>query len=135
MTPEEREAREVHSTSVHALNAGALDRLITLMADDVVFLDPGEAPPGREEFRARFSAGHEEFRIACSSELEEVVVVACVAYTRSRDALSVIPRASGEAAHLAGHRITIYPRQPDGRWLLDRDAHTHSPVEEPTSGV
>ena len=49
---------------------------------------------------------------------------------RSRDALSVTLRASGEATQLAGHRITVYRKQPDGRWLLARDAHTLSPVEK-----
>jgi ketosteroid isomerase-like protein len=58
------------------------------------------------------------------------VVVGEVAYTRSRDALSVTARASGEATQLAGHRITVYRKQPDGRWLLSRDAHTLSPVEK-----
>jgi ketosteroid isomerase-like protein len=29
---------------------------------------------------------------------------------------------------LAGHRLTVYRKQPDGRWLLVRDAHTLSPV-------
>ena len=33
-----------------------------------------------------------------------------------------------EATQLAGHRITVYRKQPDGRWLLARDAHTLSPV-------
>jgi ketosteroid isomerase-like protein len=42
--------------------------------------------------------------------------------------LSVAPRAGGQATELAGHRITIYRKQPDGRWLLARDAHTLSPV-------
>jgi ketosteroid isomerase-like protein len=46
------------------------------------------------------------------------------------DALSVTPRAGGEATHLAGYRITVYRKQSDGRWLLARDAHTLSPVEE-----
>ena len=35
-----------------------------------------------------------------------------------------------EATRLAGHRITVYRKQPDGRWLLARDAHTLSPVEK-----
>jgi len=43
-------------------------------------------------------------------------------------ALSLTPRAGGEATELAGHRITIYRKQPDGRWLLARDAHALSPV-------
>jgi len=56
------------------------------------------------------------------------VVAGVVDYTRSRDSLSMTPRAGGEATELTGHRITIYRKQPDGRWLLARDAHTLSPV-------
>ena len=67
-------------------------------------------------------------RIRCISELEDVVVVGEVAYTRSRDRLSVVTRVGGEATQLAGYRMTIYRKQPDGRWLLARDAHTLSPV-------
>jgi len=133
MESDEREIREVHSTWISAVNAGDLARLLTLMADDVVFLNPGQAPFGRVGFSANFSAAHQRVGIRCSSELEEVVVVGEVAYTRSRDALSVNPRAGGEATQLAGHRITVYRKQPDGRWLLARDAHTLSPVEEPRS--
>jgi uncharacterized protein (TIGR02246 family) len=100
------------------------------MADDVVFLNPGQSPVGRDGFSANFSAAHQRVRIRCISELEEVVVVGGVAYTRSRDTLSVTPRAGGEATQLAGHRITVYRKQPDGHWLLARDAHTLSPVEK-----
>ena len=128
MGADERQIREVHSTWIDAVNAGDLDRLLTLVADDVVFLNPGQAPFGRAEFSANFSAAQREVRISCVSELEEVVVASEVAYTRSRDALSVTPHGGSEATHLAGYRITVYRKQPDGRWLLARDAHTLSPV-------
>ena len=58
------------------------------------------------------------------------MVVGEVAYTLSRDSLSVTPRAGGKAKQFAGHRITVYRKQPDGRWVLARDAHTLSPVEK-----
>ena len=128
MGPDERAIREVHATWIDAVNAGDLVRLLTLMADDVVFLNPGRAPFGREEFPAGFSAAHQQSRIRCISELQEVVVAGVVAYTLCRDSLTVTPRAGGEAVELAGHRITIYRKQPDGRWLLARDGHTLSPV-------
>jgi ketosteroid isomerase-like protein len=106
------------------------------MADDVVFLNPGLAPFGRDGFSRGFSAGHQQARIRCTSELEEVVVAGDVAYTRSRDSLDVTPRdgraAGGEATQLAGHRVTVYRKQPDGRWLLARDAHTLSAVQKPS---
>jgi len=50
MGPDERASRELHSTWVDAVNAGDLVRLLTLMADDVVFLNPGRAPLGRMSF-------------------------------------------------------------------------------------
>lgn len=128
MKADEQTICELHSAWIYAVNAGDLARLLTLMADDVVFISPGQAPFGRDEFSANFSAAHQQLRIDCRSELEEVVVVGEVAYTRSRDALSVTPRAGGAATQFAGHRITIYRKQPDG-WLLARDAHTLSPIE------
>lgn len=128
MGSDERAIREVHGAWIDAVNAGDLVRLLGLMADDAVFLSPGRAPIGREEFPGGFSAAHRQSRIHCSSELEEVVVVGDVAHTLCRDSLSVTPRAGGAATELAGHRITIYRRQSDGRWLLARDAHTVSPV-------
>jgi uncharacterized protein (TIGR02246 family) len=128
MGPDERTIREVHSTWIDAVNTGDLVCLLSLMADDVVFLNPGQAPFGRDGFSRAFSAAHEQARINCISELEDVVVVGEVAYTMSRDSLFVTRRAGGEAMQLAGHRITVYRKQPEGRWLLARDAHTLSPV-------
>jgi uncharacterized protein (TIGR02246 family) len=119
----------VHSSWINAVNAGDLPCLRTLMADDVMFLGPGQAPLGRDGFSTHFSATHQRIRIRCLSELEEVVVVGEVAYTRSRDALHVTPRAGGEATQLTGYRMTVYRKQPDGRWLLARDAHTLASVE------
>ncbi len=131
MEPDHREIREVHSTWIEAVNAGDLGRLLTLMTGDVVFLNPGHAPFGRDGFSATFSAAQQQIFIHCTSELEEVVVVGEVAHAWSRDALTVTQRASGEATQLAGHRLTVYRKQSDGRWLLARDAHTLSPVARP----
>ena len=125
---DQQAVRAIHSSWIEAVNAGDLDRLLTLMTDDVVFINPGQEPFGRDRFPVTFSAAHQQLRICCGSELEEVVVSGDVAYTRSRDALSMTPRTSGKATELAGYRIAIYRRQPDGRWLLARDAHTLAPV-------
>jgi uncharacterized protein (TIGR02246 family) len=129
MEAPDRAIREVHVTWIDAVNAGDLERLLSLMADDVVFLNPGRAPFGRDGFPAGFLQAHRRFSICCSSELAEVTVVGTLAYTVSRDSLSLTPRAGGAAEHLAGDRITIYRQQPDGRWLLARDAHTLSPLQ------
>ncbi len=128
MTSDEREIRAVHSSWIDAVNTSDLARLLTLVAEDVVFLTPGQAPFGRESFSSNFVTAHKQMRICCTSELEEVVVVGEIAYTRSRDVLSVSPRAGGKTGQFAGHRMTVYRKQSDGRWLLSRDVHTLSAV-------
>src|SRR5260370_34223757 len=124
MASDEREIRTVHSIWIDAVNAGDLARLLTLVAEDVVFLTPGHAPFGREGFSSNFRTAHQQMRICCTSELEEVIVVCDVAYTRSRDSLSVTPRAGGEAAQFPPHRMTVHRQPPDGPCLLSLDVHT-----------
>lgn len=126
---DEQDLRAVHAAWIEAVNAGDLARLLTLMTDDAVFLNPGKAPFGREGFGPNFQDAHRRLWIDCLSAVAEVVVAGDVAYAWSRDSLDVTPRAGGEATRLAGHRLTIYRRQPDGRWLLARDAHTLTRVE------
>ena len=128
MRSDEQAVRELHSTWIDAVNAGDLARLLTLMADDVVLINPGRAPVGRDAFRDVFSSAHQQARIHCVSDLEGVVVVGEVAYTRSLDSLSVIPT-GGEEEKFAGHRMTIYRKRPDGGWVLARDVNVLLPVE------
>jgi uncharacterized protein (TIGR02246 family) len=128
--PDERAIRELHVTWIEAVNAGDLARLLALMTDDAVLLNPGEEPLGRAGFPDKFAGAHRQLRIHCTSELEEVVVAGEVAYTRSRDSLTLSPREDGEAMQLAGYRMTIYRKQPDGHWLLARDVHNLVPVEK-----
>ena len=85
MGPDEQAIRELHSTWIDAVNAGDLGRLLSLMAEDVVLLNLVHAPIGRDGFPAIFPAAHQQARLRCISELEEVVVVGEVAYTRARD--------------------------------------------------
>ena len=129
MGSDERAIREMHTAWMDAINAGDLARLLSLMADDVVFLNPGDEGLGRDGFSTKFSAAHQQLRIRCVSVLEEVVVAGEVAYTRSRDSLSVSPLTGGEENRLAGDRMTIYRKQPGGGWLLARDANVLSPVQ------
>ena len=128
MGSDERAIRALHLTWIDAVNTGDLVRLLSSMANDVMFLGPGETPAGRDEFSPRFSAAHEQARINCTSDLQDVVALGEVAYTLSRDTLSVTPRAGGEEMRFAGYRSSVYRKQPDSRWLLARDTHTLSPV-------
>ena len=50
MRSDEQAIRELHSTWIDAVNAGDLARLLSLMADDVVFLNPGDRASARMGF-------------------------------------------------------------------------------------
>jgi uncharacterized protein (TIGR02246 family) len=127
MQADEQAVRDHHAMWMAAVNAADVARLLSLMTQDVVLLNPGGEPLGRDGFPALFLGAHERFELRCVSELQEVVVVGDLAYSRCHDTLSLVPRAGGGAVALAGHRITVYRRQADGRWLLARDAHTLVP--------
>jgi uncharacterized protein (TIGR02246 family) len=142
MKLDEQALREVHTTWIAAVNAGDLGCLLSLMTDDVVFLSPGREPFGKDGFTGGFLGAHRQYQLNCISELQDVVIVGPgdgmqVAYTLACDSLSITPRgdaeaegkAGGETKHLAGHRLTVYRKHPDGRWLLARDAHTLSLVD------
>lgn len=128
MRSDEQAIRAFHATWIDAVNAGDLDRLLAMMTADAVFLIVGEESVGRDAFSARFAGAHEHLRIRCVSDLVDVVVADDVAYTLSRDSLAVCPLAGGDETRLAGDRLTVYRKQSDGRWLLDRDANVLSPV-------
>ncbi len=60
MTSDEQAIRAAHAAWVDAVNAGDLEQLLALMTDDVVFVNPGQEPFGRDGFPAR-TAGHRQF--------------------------------------------------------------------------
>ena len=124
---DEHAIRTVQAAWFEATAAGDLARLRTLMADDVVFLAPSRPPFGAAEFASAFEAGQRQVRISCVGELEEVVVAGDVAYTRGRLAVTILPLLGGVARRMSGYTLSVFRRQPDGRWVLARDANLLSP--------
>lgn len=128
MHPDEQAVRDLHATWIAAVNAGDLAELRGLMTDDAIFMNPGREAVGPAEFPVGFERAQRQFQLRCISDPHEVVVSGDHAYVRSRDALSLMPRDGGAAIELTGDRLTIYRKEPNGRWRLARDAHTLSPV-------
>ena len=125
-----QEVRATHAAWIAAVNAGELAQLMSLMSDDVVLINPDQPPIGREAFPALFAGAHRQFELHCSSDPLSITVAGDVAYTCARDELRLTPRAGGASVQLAGHRLTVYRRDADGRWRLARDAHTLAPVPD-----
>lgn len=128
MPADEQVIRDVLSAWFDATATGDLPRLLTLMADDVVFLGPGRPPYGKAEFAAAFTAGRGQARLACEGAFEEIVVAGEHAYARARLSVTVTPLAGGAPKRLAGYTLSVYRKQADGRWVLARDANLLAPA-------
>jgi uncharacterized protein (TIGR02246 family) len=94
------------------------------MSDDVVFLTPGQKPFGKEAFA---TASHGKVRIDAESEVQEVQVAGELSFCRTRLRVTVTPAESGETKRLTGHTLSVLRKEPDGRWLLVRDANLLMP--------
>jgi uncharacterized protein (TIGR02246 family) len=134
MGEDERAIREFIRSWFEASAGGDVDRVLSLMSDDVVVLTPGQKPFGKEAFAASSRAQAGAVRFEARSEVQEVAVTGDVAHTRTRLEVSVSPVAGGEPKRLSGHTLSVFRKQPDGRWLLTRDANLLSP-EPPRPGV
>jgi len=120
MGPDDRAIREVHSTWIDAVNAGDLGRLLPWMADDVVFLTPGGEPFGKAEFENGMRG--RSFQVEGGSDIEELQVAGTWAWMRTHINVTMTPP-DGQPLHRAGYTLTILRKEPDGRWVVARDAN------------
>ena len=121
MSDDERALREVMASWMAASSAGDVPKVLSLMADDAVFLVPGRPPFGKEEFAAA-SQAMRDVRLEGTNEIEELQVIGDWAFCISRVTVTVTPR-DGQPFRRAGHTLTLFRREPSGAWVLARDAN------------
>ena len=128
MTDDERAIREMVHTWMAASKSGDVDTVLSLMADDVVFLRSGQPPMiGKQAFAAAARAqATQAMRFDGASEIQEVKVSGDWAFMWTRLSVVATPP-SGPAMNLAGHTLSILQKV-DGKWVLARDANMLSPV-------
>lgn len=121
MTEDERAIRELAATWMTASQAGDIDTVLGLMTDDVVFMVPGREPFGKAAFAAA-SLSMKGLRIEGKSDIRELAVLGDWAYLRNYLEVAITPPGSAPVKR-TGYTLTILRKQPDGRWLLARDAN------------
>lgn len=105
-----------------AASVADLPKLLALMAEDVVFLQPGSPPlRGRDAFATAFQAGGHP-RIKWRWTAEEIQVTGDLAYAWSHLSVTIPPPVGGVPLHKAGYLLTIFRKNRDGYWVLARDA-------------
>ena len=124
MNADERAIRALVGLWHGATAAGDVDTVLGLMAEDAVFLVAGQPPMrGRKSFENGLRHLLTRSRIESTAEIEEVDISGSLAYCWTRLTVRVIPLAGGDPAVRAGNALSILRKQPDGSWVLVRDAN------------
>jgi uncharacterized protein (TIGR02246 family) len=121
MTDDERAIRNLVEMWMSATRAGDVATVLSLMADDVIFMVPGQKPFGKEAFAAA-SDSMKNVRFDGRSDIEELQVLGDWAYLRNHIDVTITPE-GGSASRRAGYTLTILRKQADGRWVIARDAN------------
>jgi uncharacterized protein (TIGR02246 family) len=123
-----RAIRDLVATWMAASQAGDTAKVLSLMADDVIFQVPGREPFGKEAF-ANMSQGMKGVRMEGSSDIRELRVLGDWAYLRNHITITVTPP-GGKPMKRAGYTLTILRKQTNGQWLLSRDANLLTEVKD-----
>ena len=120
---DEQKIRDVIKTWGVASEAGDLDTLLTLMADDVIFLTAGNRSMSRVDFASGFSNMNKSFRITVRSDVQEISVEGNLAVCWNRLSIEMLPLGQGKPAAYSGSVLTVLRRGDDGSWRIWRDAN------------
>ncbi len=120
--------RQVIESWLRATANNDIETIMNLMAGDVIFLRPGQAPMrGKQAFADAFTAGVGKYRIESVCEPQEIQVDGNLAFCWSQMNVTVAPLQNGAPMHLSGTVMSVFRKQADGRWLISRDANMLTP--------
>ena len=116
--------REVVAAWMRATADGDSETILSLMAEDAVFLLPGQPPMrGREAFAAAFRSAVRQVHIEGKPDIQEIHVVGNYAFCWNQLSVTVTPLQGGPAQRRAGPTLSVFRKEADGRWILFRDAN------------
>src|SRR5437667_11846452 len=128
MQNDEQSIRELVAEWQKAAAAGDLSKLLDLMAEDVVFYVVGQpSMRGREAFAAAFRTAVQQVRIESTAKIEEIQVAGNFAHLANHLTVTMTPLQGGSIMRRSGYTLTILRKEPDGRWVLYRDANMLAP--------
>jgi uncharacterized protein (TIGR02246 family) len=102
---------------------GDVDGLLSLLADDVIFLTPGNPPITKDDFAAGFRKVSAKARIESTQEVKELRTSGDIAYAWTYLNVVLTPKDGGPRSESAGHVLSVFKRSSAGDWLLARDAN------------
>lgn len=128
MQSDEQAIRALVCDWQNAAASGDIDKLVHLMADDVVFMTPGQPPMrGKQSFMEAFEEGLKHYRIESHGEIQELHIVHDFAYCWTHMTVTVTPHSQGLPMRRSGNTLSILQKQPDAGWVIVRDANMLTP--------
>jgi len=129
MTEDEAAIRNLVALWHTETASGDVDAVLTLMAEDVVFLTPQQPPMrGREAFARALRHLLIEHRIESSGEVEEIVISGNLAYCWTHLSVKVMSSKGDKGVLRTGSALSVLRKQPNGVWVVVRDANLLAPV-------
>ena len=124
---DEQAIREMVHTWIEASKRGDLTTLLNLLADDVLFITPGKEPFGKQEFAAANAPeSMKDMKMEADIDIKEISVAGPWAWMRSFLRVT-FTQAGGDPTKLSGHILTVLQKNPDGQWVIKRDANFVAP--------
>jgi uncharacterized protein (TIGR02246 family) len=129
MQNDEQQIRDLVSTWMAATQAGDVETVLKLMAEDVVFLVPGQQVMRKAEFAAaaKAQAAGRAPKFEGTSDIQEIKVLGEWAFMWTRLTVVATPPDGAAPTKRAGHTLSVLKKE-DGRWVLARDANLLAPV-------
>jgi uncharacterized protein (TIGR02246 family) len=111
-----------------ATAAADVDAVLRLMAEDVVFLVAGRpSMTGRRTFEQGLRTLLASYRVESTGDVQEVGVSGDLAYCWTLLTVRITPLSGGSSNERSGSALSVLRRQPNGSWVLVRDANLLPP--------
>src|ERR1044072_8136300 len=122
---EEQAIRQLVDTWLTASESGDLSTILTLMADDVIFMVPGREPFGKQEFAENYKQ-MKGVKLTTKSDIQEIKVLGEWAWMRNLLRVTFTLGDGSPTTH-SGYVLTILRKTSDGRWVIVRGANLLTP--------
>ena len=121
MQDDEQAIRGLVDTWLAASKRADLATLLSLMADDVIFMVPGKEPFGKDAFAASMK-DMQDVQIEGTGDIQEIKVLGDWAWMRNHLKVTITPP-NGSPSVRSGYTLTILRKNPNGAWVIARDAN------------
>lgn len=115
-----------------SINAGDIERWITLWAEDGIQMPPDNpAVVGKENIKAGLQSTFDLYDFKMTINSEEVRVAGNWAFARGNYTYTLTPKQEGKTIKGNGKYLSILAKQADGSWKFSRDCFNNNAPPPP----